>query len=118
MKYNNSLVNLPDGGEMMPFIQQFSVNVDLLRKMLYFVQDFNYIDYRLSWKVPCSVEPCAGKTLRGQVYCELASAECIAITLIVFPAVKKRRKNGFSRLTVFCTTKISGTSFFPEYGGF
>lgn len=40
-KYKNLPVNWLDGEEMLYFIQQFGIWVDILAEMLYFVQDFN-----------------------------------------------------------------------------
>lgn len=39
MKYKNCPAKPPGGGEMLQFVQQFEIADDLMRGMLYFVQD-------------------------------------------------------------------------------
>ncbi|KHL91112.1 hypothetical protein QW71_36570, partial [Paenibacillus sp. IHB B 3415] len=40
MKYNNLPAKRLRGGGMLYFIQQFWIRAEIMRKMLYFVQDF------------------------------------------------------------------------------
>jgi hypothetical protein len=40
MKYNNSSAKPPSGGEMLHFLQQYWFRTGIVRRMLYYVQDF------------------------------------------------------------------------------
>ncbi|MEI2394258.1 hypothetical protein [Paenibacillus phytohabitans] len=43
MKYKNSTAKPPARGEMLPFVQQFLIMVDLIKELLYLVQDFKSV---------------------------------------------------------------------------